>query len=159
MNTECMFSSATCEWATPPELFKALDAEFDFTCDVCATADNAKCAEFYSPEQDGLAQKWAGVCWCNPPYGREIGKWVRKAAESTATAMPKSAIRAVAQSMPSPPPTLRRWYGARTAPMPNFMKDQSAFIARILPAFALMLWMMIIQLRRKERRWRLKYAR
>ena len=62
-----------------------LDAEFGFTCDVCATADNAKCAEFYSPEQDGLAQEWTGVCWCNPPYGREIGKWVRKAAESSCT--------------------------------------------------------------------------
>lgn len=82
MNKDLMFSSATCEWATPPELFKALDAEFGFTCDVCATADNAKCKEFYSPEQDGLAQEWTGVCWCNPPYGREIGKWVRKAAES-----------------------------------------------------------------------------
>lgn len=67
MNTECMFSSATCEWATPEELFRTLDAEFGFTCDVCATADNAKCAEFYSPEQDGLAQEWTGVCWCNPP--------------------------------------------------------------------------------------------
>lgn len=56
MNKDLMFSSATCEWATPPELFKALDAEFGFTCDVCATADNAKCKEFYPPEQDGLAQ-------------------------------------------------------------------------------------------------------
>lgn len=85
MNKDLMFSSATCEWATPPELFKALDAEFGFTCDVCATADNAKCKEFYPPEQDGLAQEWSGVCWCNPPYGREIGKWVRKAAESRCT--------------------------------------------------------------------------
>lgn len=85
MNKDLMFSSATCEWATPPELFLALDAEFGFTCDLCATADNAKCKEFYSPEQDGLAQEWTGVCWCNPPYGREIGKWVRKAAESRCT--------------------------------------------------------------------------
>lgn len=85
MDKDLMFSSATCEWATPPELFKALNAEFGFTCDVCATADNAKCKEFYSPEQDGLAQEWTGVCWCNPPYGREIGKWVRKAAESRCT--------------------------------------------------------------------------
>lgn len=130
MNTKLMFSSATCEWATPLELFKALDAEFGFTCDVCATADNAKCAEFFSPEQDGLAQEWTGVCWCNPPYGREIGKWVRKAAESSCT---------VVMLLP-----------ARTD-MPNFMKDQSAFIARILPAFALMLWMMIIAATERER--------
>ena len=45
MDKDLMFSSATCEWATPPELFKALDAEFGFTCDVCATADNAKCVD------------------------------------------------------------------------------------------------------------------
>ena len=30
-------------------------------------------------EQDGLHQPWDGIVWCNPPYGREIGKWVQKA--------------------------------------------------------------------------------
>ena len=85
MNTDVMFSSATDMWATPMPFFRALDAEFHFTLDVCATKENAKCATYYTPEQDGLAQDWNGTCWCNPPYGRQIGKWVRKAAESNAT--------------------------------------------------------------------------
>jgi phage N-6-adenine-methyltransferase len=69
-------------WGTPPDLFAALDREFGFTLDACASAENATCARYYSREDDGLAQPWAGVVFCNPPYGREIGRWVRKAAES-----------------------------------------------------------------------------
>ena len=85
MNTQLMFSSATALWETPQEFFDALNREFHFDTDVCALAENAKCKRFYSPEKDGLSQEWQGVCWCNPPYGREIGKWVKKAAESHCT--------------------------------------------------------------------------
>lgn len=85
MNTEVMFSSQTDLWATPQELFDKLNAEFDFTVDVCASPENAKCAVYYTPEIDGLKQEWTGVCWCNPPYGREIGKWVEKAYKSAKT--------------------------------------------------------------------------
>jgi phage N-6-adenine-methyltransferase len=76
------FSSATDLWSTPPDFFSALDRVFHFTLDACATAENAKCARFYTREQDGLAQPWTGNVWCNPPYGRTIGKWMRKAWES-----------------------------------------------------------------------------
>lgn len=82
MNTEAMFSSKTCEWATPIEFFKELDAKYHFTLDVCATKENAKCEKFFTREDDGLAQEWKGICWMNPPYGREIGKWVKKAFET-----------------------------------------------------------------------------
>lgn len=82
MNTTAMFSSKTCEWETPIEFFKELDAKYHFTLDVCATKENAKCEKFFTREDDGLAQNWSGVCWMNPPYGREIGKWVKKAYES-----------------------------------------------------------------------------
>lgn len=74
-----LFTSNTDMWATPQALFDSLNAEFNFTVDVCAVPENAKCAKFFSPQIDGLSQEWNGVCWCNPPYGREIGKWVRKA--------------------------------------------------------------------------------
>lgn len=73
------YSSATDEWETPQDLFDELDAEFGFHRDVCATEANAKCAAFLSPEIDGLAQPWIGVCWMNPPYGDAIRYWVEKA--------------------------------------------------------------------------------
>lgn len=76
---QALFSSATDMWETPQAFFAALDAEFHFDTDVCAVKENAKCRNFFSPEQDGLSVPWSGMCWCNPPYGREIGKWVKKA--------------------------------------------------------------------------------
>jgi phage N-6-adenine-methyltransferase len=77
------FSSKTDLWATPQDFFDALDAEFNFETDVCASADNAKCLVFYSLEQDGLKQEWKGACWMNPPYGRAISLWMKKAYESS----------------------------------------------------------------------------
>ena len=74
------FSSKTDQWATPQDLFDKLNAAWGFDLDVCADASNAKCDRFFSPEDDGLAQQWAPhTCWMNPPYGREIGKWMAKA--------------------------------------------------------------------------------
>lgn len=79
MNTDVMFSSATDMWETPQEFFDKLDQEFHFTLDVYAVPENAKCHAYYTPEQDGLRQPWYGRCWCNPPYGRQVGAWVQKA--------------------------------------------------------------------------------
>jgi phage N-6-adenine-methyltransferase len=80
--TRVMFKSTFTEWRTPRALFLELDKHFGFTLDVCATPGNTQCVQFFSPEQDGLVQSWAGnICWCNPPYGREIGRWLRKAYE------------------------------------------------------------------------------
>lgn len=74
------FSSKTDMWETPRQLFDDLDVEHHFTLDVCATENNAKCEKFFTKEQDGLSKSWQGhSCWMNPPYGREIGKWVKKA--------------------------------------------------------------------------------
>ena len=78
-----MFTSNTCEWETLQELFDSLNAEFGFELDVCATPSNAKCERYFTREMDGLSQEWKGVCWMNPPYGREIGKWIRKAYEAS----------------------------------------------------------------------------
>lgn len=77
-----MMSSATDQWATPQDFFDKWDAVYGFETDVCALPGNAKCANYFSPEQDGLAQEWKGVCWMNPPYGRQIKAWVRKAYEA-----------------------------------------------------------------------------
>lgn len=83
-----MYTSNSCEWETPVDFFGKLDSEFGFDLDVCATPENAKCARYYTKEDDGLEKEWTGVCWMNPPYGREIGKWMKKAyasAQSGAT--------------------------------------------------------------------------
>lgn len=84
MNTEVMFSSRTDLWETPQDLFDRLNDEFHFEIDVCALPHNTKCERFFTPEQDGLSQHWGGCCWCNPPYGKQVSEWVRKAWESSA---------------------------------------------------------------------------
>ena len=61
------------------EVFDDLDSEFGFELDVCALPSNAKCERYFTPADDGLSQTWSGVCWMNPPYGKEIGLWMRKA--------------------------------------------------------------------------------
>jgi phage N-6-adenine-methyltransferase len=78
-----MFSSESGEWETPREFFDVVDSVFHFTLDVCATHSNAKCGRYFTKEENGLTQIWSGVCWMNPPYGREISLWVRKAYESS----------------------------------------------------------------------------
>ena len=77
------FSSRTDQWSTPQWLFDLLDSEFDIEWDVCATAANAKCERYYTPEMDGLKQTWRGVCFMNPPYGKEIARWIEKAYQSS----------------------------------------------------------------------------
>ena len=78
-----MFSSDDMTWETPQNLFNKLNDEFHFTLDVCALPQTAKCKEYYTPEIDGLKQEWEGICWMNPPYGRQIGIWLKKAYEES----------------------------------------------------------------------------
>ena len=79
------FSSKTDLWATPHWLFEKLDAEYNFELDVCASTENAKCRRYFTKEQDGLSKEWTGRCWMNPPYGRQIGAWIKKAYDSVKT--------------------------------------------------------------------------
>lgn len=79
MNTEVMFSSNTDQWATPQYFYDELDREFHFTLDLCADENNHKCELYFDKQTNGLNQNWGGnQVYCNPPYGREIGKWVEK---------------------------------------------------------------------------------
>lgn len=77
------FSSKSYEWETPQWLFDKYDKLYNFDIDVCATSENAKCKKFFTKGDDGLRQVWSGSCWMNPPYGREIGKWMSKAYSSS----------------------------------------------------------------------------
>lgn len=79
MNRDVMFSSKTDNWATPQDFFDELDKEFHFTLDPCADGHNHKCPVYYTKQDDGLHKPWGGNVFCNPPYGRELGKWVEKA--------------------------------------------------------------------------------
>lgn len=80
-----MFSSKTGEWATPQEFFDKLDWRFGpFDLDPCAGPTNAKCANFFTEAEDGLAKNWEGfTSFINPPYGRGIDKWIKKAYEES----------------------------------------------------------------------------
>lgn len=76
-------SSTSDDWATPA-VFAALDAKFHFDLDVCASATNAKCADFFATADDALAQERTATFSLNPPYGRGIGTWIKKASPSSA---------------------------------------------------------------------------
>lgn len=80
---KALLSSKNTDWCTPQDFFDALNKEFDFVLDAAATEKTAKCGLYYTPETDGLSQSWdrGGAVFCNPPYGREIGRWVQKAYE------------------------------------------------------------------------------
>ena len=80
------FMSTTDQWATPQWFFDELDKEFNFNLDPCADSTNHRCDKYFTKEQNGLEMDWGeDTVYCNPPYGREIGKWVKKAAESDTT--------------------------------------------------------------------------
>jgi len=73
------YTSNADDWGTPQKLFNDLNAEFGFTLDACANERNFKVENYFDVEVDGLKQKWEGVVWCNPPYGRTIKEWMAKA--------------------------------------------------------------------------------
>lgn len=83
MLNQGLFSSEKQDWCTPQHFFNELDAEFHFVLDAAATHQNSKCKRCFTPEDDGLIQNWdmGGAVYCNPPYGKEIGLWVKKAYE------------------------------------------------------------------------------
>lgn len=68
---------------TPKYIFDKISSIFNFSLDVCALPENAKCENYYTPKDDGLSKPWRGGVWCNPPYGREISSWVKKAYEES----------------------------------------------------------------------------
>ena len=74
-----LFSSVTPDWSTPDLLRSDLVTEFGVTLDPCPLGGANSCIL----ENDGLARSWAGErVYCNPPYGRDVGKWLAKATEA-----------------------------------------------------------------------------
>lgn len=84
MNIKPLLTSKDHSWETPPDFFEKLNNEFNFTLDPCAEKSTAKCKKFYTKKEDGLKQNWEGeTVFVNPPYGREIGAWVKKGYEES----------------------------------------------------------------------------
>lgn len=85
---ETKFASIKQDWETPPEVFDKLNEEFHFDFDLAANAENTKCERWFSEEEDAMKQPWAGVCWLNPPYGKDkdhkLSNWVIKAYHESA---------------------------------------------------------------------------
>lgn len=73
------FSSEDNTYETPQDFFDKLNSKYNFTLDPCCTSETAKCDKFFTIEDDGLKQSWENeIVFCNPPYGRELPKWVEK---------------------------------------------------------------------------------
>lgn len=77
------FKSKSHEYETPLEIFEPLQKEFDLQLDVCSTNENKKCGLNFTKEDDGLTKDWNKNFWMNPPFGRQIKKWVQKAQEES----------------------------------------------------------------------------
>jgi site-specific DNA-methyltransferase (adenine-specific) len=82
MITKGMLTSNRDSWETPQKLFDELNKEFNFTIDAAADKENHKCERYYTRKENGLEKNWKGErVFLNPPYGRELPKWVKKAAD------------------------------------------------------------------------------
>ena len=79
MGTEVIGESKSIEYSTPLKIVEPLIKEFNITRDVCASSENHKLPDYWTKEDDALTKTWNGNCWMNPPFGRQISKWVRKA--------------------------------------------------------------------------------
>lgn len=104
MLNDGLFSSKTDLWETPWDFFTTINEEFNFSLDPCATKYNAKCTLYFTKEIDGLSKDWSGhTVFCNPPYGKEIPKWVEKCSKESQK--PKTTVVALL-----PARTDTRWF-------------------------------------------------
>jgi len=80
-NKKNSFKSNSIEYSTPLAIVQPLINEFSITKDVCASQTNHKLPDYWSKEDDALTKDWIGKCWMNPPFDRNLAKWVRKASD------------------------------------------------------------------------------
>ena len=85
--------SASHEWETPRALFERLHVEFAFTVDGAALDHNARLPRYWTPYSDGLGQSWEGErVFVNPPFGKEIANWTRKASREVQRGCPLAVL-------------------------------------------------------------------
>lgn len=95
MNTAVHFSSASSDWWTPDHIITATINLFgSIDLDPCSPhPDGPVPAEnHFTQADDGFRQEWHGKIYMNPPYGREIGKWTRKALDEYLQGRTKEAV-------------------------------------------------------------------
>lgn len=123
------------EWETPDELFKELDRKYHFNLDACARPENAKCAKFFTAQDDGLAQDWKGhTVYCCPPSGAaSLRHWVKKASTE---AKKKNTIVV----MLLPVSTDSKWFQENIYLQPgvrvHFLPERVKFVNSLLPSYA-----------------------
>lgn len=89
------FYNSSKEWEAPDTLFQPLKKEFNIILDLCASAENTKCKAFIDRKTNSFSTSWStlldtikvednAAAWLNPPYGRGIDKWVKRASEEAA---------------------------------------------------------------------------
>jgi site-specific DNA-methyltransferase (adenine-specific) len=86
---QALFTGKYIEYGTPRKLYDELNEEFSFVLDAATTGDNPlKTPYYYTVAEDGLKQSWSvrngGNVYVNPPYGKNIIEWVKKASEESA---------------------------------------------------------------------------
>ena len=67
-------------------MFDELNKNYNFNWDLASSDANAKCVNHFTVGDDSLSQDWSaleGNLWLNPPYGRDLKHWVKKAYESS----------------------------------------------------------------------------
>jgi len=80
-----LFTSNKEDWETPGNFFNSLNEKYHFKWDLAASNDNAKCNNYFTHDDNSLEQNWGGLdgnLFVNPPYGRELKLWVKKASET-----------------------------------------------------------------------------
>ena len=83
MGTQVVGESKSIEYSTPLKIVEPLIKEFSLTRDVCASIENYKLNNYWTKEDNALSKNWDGNCWMNPPFSRDLGKWVKKAYNET----------------------------------------------------------------------------
>lgn len=85
MINKALFTSNKEDWETPQDFYDKLNKKFNFEWDLAANAHNSKCRHYFDENSDSLSQNWGGLngnLFLNPPYGRNLKLWVKKAANT-----------------------------------------------------------------------------
>lgn len=85
MINKSLFTSNREDWETPQDFYDRLNTKYHFEWDLAASDNNAKCDHYLTRDDNSLEQNWgelSGNMFLNPPYGRQLKLWVKKAAET-----------------------------------------------------------------------------